>query len=185
MLENPQYETSMARIGASLIDSCIFIPISYADEYICKYFVSVDFQNKAIIFFWVAFINVLYLGYSIYLHHKYGQTFGKMFCNIRVVDISETRGITIKQAILRDIIYVIFAILSLSYLAYQLSEVNILSPQLFGYTEGSEIDILNDILLMWAFIDIIPIFFNAKKRSLHDFIAGSVVIRSEYIQTKS
>ena len=113
------------------------------------------------------------------------QTCALPICNIRVVNLDEIRGITIKQAILRDIIYVVFAILSLSYLTYQLSEVNILSPQLFGYAEGSDIDKLNTIILMWTFIDIIPIFFNAKKRSFHDFIAGSVVIRSEYIQTKS
>jgi len=118
--------------------------------------------------------TVQFAVYSVVLHTLYGQTFGKMALDVKVVDYLSEIDITFKQAFLRDCVPVVMLILLLI--------VSIFAPV-------EQADVVPDWLIysmmafgisyfMWHLLEIITMLFNEKNRALHDFIAGTVVIRT-------
>jgi len=120
------------------------------------------------------FTSLVGLSYYIIMHAKFGQTVGKMATGVKVFDKSEGIDISWKQAVLRDIVPVVFFVVSLGYVVY------------FGVSideaveSGSEGVLLNAYLystIAWSLAEIFTMLFNRKKRAVHDFIAGTVVVR--------
>jgi uncharacterized RDD family membrane protein YckC len=112
--------------------------------------------------------------YEIVMHGLYGQTLGKMSCRVIVRDISE-RPLSMKQAVLRDIV-------SLALAAFGLW---VYVPQVI---QGGSIDFTNppflsglfsNLCIGWTLIDAVTMLTNNKRRALHDYIAGTVVICTE------
>lgn len=112
--------------------------------------------------------------YYIAMHAIYGQTVGKMATHVKVWDKSESREITLKQSILRDIVPVFVALISLFYFFG------------FGLTDDSgELTATAETILMgtgivvmtWWLVEIVTMLFSKKRRALHDLIAGTVVTR--------
>jgi uncharacterized RDD family membrane protein YckC len=111
--------------------------------------------------------------YSIYLHGTYGQTIGKWIMKVQVLSIDETR-LTMRQAFLRDSIGVSLAIV---YLLFAIAPVfSGVSPRSREFEQQIPSLIWNVGLVTFA-LEIITMLTNAKRRALHDFIAGSVVVR--------
>jgi len=107
--------------------------------------------------------------YNILLHGFGGQTIGKMFMGIKVFDKSEKRIISFKQALIRDSIPLGGVIvLNLLTFIFNLNDHNLLT---------SITSIIVSILLIWSILEIITLLFNSKRRALHDFIAGTVVLK--------
>ena len=114
------------------------------------------------------------LAYYVVMHAACGQTVGKMMTYIKVVDTSEAKGVTFMQAVLRDIVPVLFAIVSAIYLAvYGVSvddaEMTITAQEILNATSG--------VALAWWLAEIVTMLFNRKRRAVHDFIARTVVVR--------
>ena len=110
------------------------------------------------------------------MHGKYGQTIGKMVCKVKVLDISETK-LSYGQAVLRDIILILILVPFSICIRYQaaFSEAG---------TKGSS-DIPASkfffmVLFGWIILDIITMLFNDKCRAMHDYIAGSVVVKTSF-----
>src|SRR5258708_39899612 len=111
--------------------------------------------------------------YSIYLHGTYGQTIGKWLMKVQVLNIDETRLI-MRQAFLRDSIGVSLAVV---YLLFAIAPVfSGVSPRSREFGEHMPSLIWNVGLVTFA-LEVITMLTNAKRRALHDFIAGSVVVR--------
>jgi uncharacterized RDD family membrane protein YckC len=114
------------------------------------------------------------------MHGKYGQTLGKMACKVKVVDVSEQKGISMKQAFLRDIILIVFGTLGMIFMIPDvLSGTYPYVPEsidlstmfwffIWGYAESA-----------WFFAEFITMLFSSKRRAVHDFIAGTVVIHKD------
>jgi uncharacterized RDD family membrane protein YckC len=117
------------------------------------------------------FISLLYY---ICMHAMFGQTAGKMATGVKIIDKSEDSGITWKQAILRDIVPVFFFLVSLGYL------VSFGAPMDTALDSGSSGLLLNAYAystLVWYLAEVITMLFNPKRKAVHDFIAGTVVVR--------
>jgi uncharacterized RDD family membrane protein YckC len=98
-----------------------------------------------------------------------------MAMKIKVLDVSEERIPRFRQAFLRDIGYIVLNTLSLGYLIYL-----VLADQ---YVRGAEISSLPGQILTWAslgwfLLEIVTMATNQKRRALHDYLAGTVVIRN-------
>lgn len=118
--------------------------------------------------------SVISLCYYIILHARFGQTVGKMATGVKIFDKSEESDITWRQAVIRDIVPVFFLLISSAYLAY------------FGVSVSEAIDSgATELILkayfysasVWTLAEVITMLFNAKRRAVHDFIAGTVVVR--------
>lgn len=140
----------------------------------------------------VAFLTLLpslfyAYAYEIYFHGRWGQTIGKRSQNIRVVSLNGS-PITWKQAFLRSSVGLGLAVLfsiSFSVALFRITdeefsrldwlEIVERQSQLAPYI--TEINIAANV---WTWSEVIILFFNRKKRALHDFIAGTVVRDERY-----
>ena len=163
-----KYQTGLRRFIAIFIDSLILLPLDSLANIIWQFKLPVE-----AFFIWASIYSISYVFYFIIMHAVFGQTIGKWVCKVKVVDNASENRITYKQAILRDIVpfllipYSIY-IYGSSYSAW-LSDETIVQAK-FDY-------ILTFALYGWAWLEIITMLMNKKRRAAHDFIAGTVVIK--------
>lgn len=112
--------------------------------------------------------------YFIAMHAIYGQTVGKMATHVKVWDKSESREITLKQSVVRDIVPAIFTCVSLIYfLGFGVADDD------GELTETAELILMSSgfVALAWWLVEIVTMLFSKKRRAFHDLIAGTVVTR--------
>lgn len=162
------YKTISRRFFAILIDGLIFLPLIYAES-----FLTTSEIPKAISIIGLILYYAVSHCYSIIFHAYFGQTVGKMFMKVRVLDLNGEQ-ITLKQAIFRDIQYFIFSFCFISSEIIQISTVGI--DENF---RGTTLDyVIIALFSFWAVAEIIVMLSNEKRRTIHDYIAGTVVVKT-------
>jgi len=114
--------------------------------------------------------------YNVVLHGMYGQTLGKRFMKVIVLDVNENK-ISFRHAILRDIVSIV--IILLAFIPELPLIVKGIDP-IQQYLEGSlpwYYWAMTFSMFGWFMIELITMLSNKKRRALHDFIAGTIVIR--------
>lgn len=147
-----RYSTFWDRFMAGLIDSialfAILSPIAYFS----------GFEYGAMPDYLFAFFPY---AYSVFLHGRYGRTLGKKIMGLKVIDKSETREIGYRQAFLRE--------------SPPLAMIFLL---LVGSRWTPMGEYVNQIDTAWFLVEVITVLFNDKRRAVHDFIAGTVVVKA-------
>lgn len=114
---------------------------------------------------------MIWFAYSIYFHGRFGAPFGKMATKVRVVDARTERPISYVQAFLRDLPLLILMIcLSIYYFVSA------------GDSTGQSLtywSAINTLYIGWFIAEVVTMLTNHKRRAIHDFIAGTVVVRRE------
>ena len=114
------------------------------------------------------------IAYYVILHGSRGQTVGKMITGVKVLDVSESRAVGWRQAIVRDVVPLLAAATATIYVFT------------FGaIPEGAEATdralvvriVIGLIVPIWALVEIVTQPFNRKRRALQDFISRTVVVR--------
>ena len=169
--EENKYKTFWRRFWAAILDSLITsIPLAIIDVVLET--LGVIGPDSRVLFDDVTYAVVLV--YYIAMHARYGQTLGKMLTEVKVVHKSETRGITVGRAILRDIVPVIGFLVSVGVsVVYTLTPVTLDSMSNFIVIGGAYVF----ASILWFVVEVITMLFNRKRRAVHDFIAGTVVVR--------
>jgi len=164
-----RYSTFGSRVWAGLLDGLVFLPMGFADSYLAA-----PERGPAIILLWGTGSYSAYWLYSVLMHARYGQTLGKMAFHVKVLDVAEKRIPTLRQAFLRDAGYIIPNLASLVYLfTLVLSGRYSLNAELGG-APGV---ILGLAGVAWFLLEVVTMATNRKRRALHDYIAGTVVVR--------
>ena len=118
--------------------------------------------------------QLLWLAYYIAMHARYGQTLGKMATGVKLFDRDERRDITLRQALLRDCVPLLFATAAPIYFAvFGL-------PQAGEALAGAALIVPLAVVIgtvAWYVAEIVTMLFNRKRRAVHDLIAGTVVVR--------
>jgi uncharacterized RDD family membrane protein YckC len=165
------------RLGAGIIDFSIWIPLWVIQGRLSSY-------SKTLAIVLSAATCLVYAAYQIYFHSRWGQTLGKMALGIRVMKLSG-ESIGVREAVIRssvDLILTMFWIvgITIAYLNlpdsefYQMDwverniKLNELAPSWMSWQEY--------LSNGWYWSEVVVILFNEKKRALHDFLAGTVVI---------
>lgn len=127
---------------------------------------------------WHIFYNFAYILYEVLLLGIYGQTIGKRLMKVIVLDVNE-KHISFTHAILRDIVPIIATTLG----------VVLELPLIIKGIDPAQHYLKNNIpwhywvmvysMLGWFALELITMLSNNKRRALHDFIAGTIVIRKE------
>ena len=166
--EKRKYKILNDRFYALVIDGLIFaIPLILLEGFILNPNISSSIVLSNIFFYY--FVTHFY---SIYLHTIYGQTLGKMAVGIKVLNISE-ENINLKQAILRELPFIVFSLFTMASEIYQ-----ILSIGITEHFRGTFFDnLILIILLVWMVVELIVALSNEKRRSIHDFISGTIVVK--------
>ena len=164
-----RYNTFWPRFWGGLVDGILFLPMAFIDSRLLD-----PARPAAVILGWAAVSCSAFWLYSVCMHARYGQTLGKMATGVKVLDVSEDGTPSLRQAFLRDIGSVVIS--SLAYLYLVQLVVN------GRYAEGAQVNetpgmILSIAALAWFALEILTMLTNPKRRALHDFIAGTVVIK--------
>jgi len=177
LTNHEQYRTFWRRFIAGFLDGGVFLPLSWLDQWIWD-----NITSAAILVPWFITNSLSYLVYSVLLHGYYGQTVGKRLVGVKVFDLSGSK-LSMKQAILRDSVWIALTLFGL------LIELPTVFEGKNPYTPTSPFSIPLLISLYataaWFILELITMLTNAKRRAIHDFIAGSVVMRVGGTQRKS
>ena len=128
--------------------------------------------------------SLAWLLYTVVMHGRYGQTVGKMATKVRVVDFRTEGKISFGQAWLREGIPMF---LTLGLLGYQVSAILTGSVSPSDIENGAAFAGKSFLLLMalpaaWYAAEVLTMLTNKKRRALHDFIAGTVVVRTNALE---
>lgn len=167
-----RYDTFARRFLAGIMDGFVMMPLTYFDGKFAP-------ENHGTMMF-LCWSGISYFAASIYnvvFHARYGQTIGKMGMKIRVLDLSEERHPSFRQAVLREIGSIVLSAVALIYLVYLVMVQNVkIVPGNEFEASGMFGTVLAASAFGWLLIEIISVWTNSKRRALHDYIAGTVVV---------
>ena len=169
-----KYRTFWRRFFAEFADGLVLLPVSLATGWVWRHAATVPLPLLALHYL---VSRLLFFIYEIYFLGTHGQTPGKMALGVVVLDVSERRHVSYRQALLRNAVPLGFTLLLLPYQLFQ-----ILTGRFYLLHPGSKPDVvswlLGQVIMVWFLLEIVTMTFNSKRRALHDFIAGSVVVKA-------
>ncbi|MEX6690166.1 RDD family protein [Danxiaibacter flavus] len=168
-MDTERYRTGSKRFWAAVVDGIVFMPILLVDRYLIT-----SATNKFVLLTWQTFSIFIPVFYSIIAHYKYGQTVGKWVTGVKVLDVTETRNISLQQSFLRESVYLLVELTGFLYYV-----VSLLRSGEFQYRYIETNDFASNFVFVWTLLELITMLTNSKRRAVHDFIAKSVVVRKE------
>jgi uncharacterized RDD family membrane protein YckC len=166
MAMHNKYFTFWPRFWAGLLDLFVLFPVTLLDYWFWRQPASTELRTT-----WLVFVAVSAPLYRILLHGLTGQTVGKRALDIRVLDVSGS-PLSLRQAILRD----------LPWLAYTAWVLALSLPRVLDGLGPSQVLLAElhwpvRIMVTFILVELVTTLANAKRRAVHDFLAGSVVTR--------
>jgi uncharacterized RDD family membrane protein YckC len=167
---NPdKYNTFWRRFGAGILDGLVLLPISFLDRFIKSS------ENEAAVIVSLFLSYSVFYFYSIIFHWQTGQTLGKKWANIRVVNVTEDKLLSFRQALIRDGVYFILELIGLIALSFEIVKLGY-----YPIGDSNAETYLNWLVFVWLLLELCTMLNNEKRRAFHDLMAGSVVIKEEY-----
>ncbi|MEZ9072100.1 RDD family protein [Vibrio splendidus] len=163
-----KYSNFWRRFFAIWIDSIVFLPLEWIDDYVLSGVI-----GSGGVFAWGVAYSLIGITYYVGMHAKYGQTIGKMVTRVKVVDVSESRNLTLKQSCMRDIV----PIMLIPFNFYVYAQLSFYDNTWDSLEQGRIVIFVGYAMIGWVILEFISMLFNHKRRAIHDFIAGSVVIK--------
>ena len=161
-----KYKTFWKRLLAGIIDGLVFIPIFIIEE------IFSDINSKWVFIGFEFFYAICWMLYVVVGHGKYGQTVGKKAMKIKVFDLTEKNLISYKRAFFRESIWFLASISGVIYMIISTQNVPVINED----AKEKYYTIALFTSLFWLVIELVTMLSNNKRRAVHDYIAGSVVI---------
>ena len=174
LLKSPHYAGFWIRVLAQIIDGLI----------ISLFIVFLSDSSRMAMILSQLVSSAIFYGYIFYFYTKYGQTLGKMLMKIKVVhlDGSPIHASTVTRRKMVDIGLEVFRYTATVTVLLAMSDSEFLS--LPAKNRGAELLSSNRVIgatlfiaAVWSAVDCLTVVFNHQKRAVHDYIAGTVVIR--------
>lgn len=163
------YGTFWRRLLARILDGLVFAPLTLSGH-----FLLLPGRGYAVLYAWNFFTISVFWMYCALMHARYGQTLGKRAVDVKVLDLVEGRIPSLEQAFLREIGGIVISLMWLTQFFYYLVTVRTASG---GQIGGIPLQIRNGLWIWWSVLEIVTMLANGKRRAVHDFIAGTVVVR--------
>lgn len=168
-MESNKYHIGRRRAVALLLDSIlIYVPLLAVTSN------AMNFQNYTLLAIASIIYPVFKMSYFVLWHYHSGQTLAKSVLNIKVVDVTESRSITLKQAVMRELVWILIEGTVL--LQYILNVFEVLDESGLIVTIAG---FASTVGYLWLLLEVVTVLTNKERRSINDFIAGTVVIRTE------
>ena len=176
------YAGFWARLASLLLDTIIIMPVILLTLYL-------NGLGKEIYFYTLIPNFVFGLWYHIYLTKKYGGTPGKLIAGMKIIKLNG-ESIEWKEAILRHSVLLFLTLLSVIMMTSCLLSADEAIFNNLGWLKRSQylmslsptfFLIYTWISNIWIYSEFIVLLTNKRKRAIHDFIAGTVIVRSIYI----
>lgn len=174
-----RYAGFWQRFGAYWIDLLILLPITGLALFCGE-------KYRLFMVYWFLPSLALGLFYQVYLVGRYGGTPGKLLLKTRIA-MQDGSAVTMKAAMIRyAVLFVLVALVSVATLMaiMQMTDDVYFST---GYLARSAklLELMPSwyypvyvLLQIWIWGEFITMMFNKRRRAVHDFIAGTVVVRT-------
>ena len=166
-MSTERYQTFWRRLVAGIVDGFIVLPLGFIENFVYgiglpKFFLPV----------WLLISQLAFPAYIVFMHARYGQTLGKMFTGVIVYSNDGEGPISMRQSVIRESPFIVVTVIG--WLAMSTAMV------VPGSTGGSIIFLsaLSNMAMLWFALEIVTMLFNDKRRAIHDFIAGTVVVKA-------
>lgn len=175
------YAGFWSRLGSLILDGLILSPLVLI-------FGALNAQGRSIYFYTIIPYLLITVWYEIYLVKKNGGTPGKLLSGIKIIKLNGN-NVGWKEAILRHSVSLFFMVLKSIVIAYLLlvNEEYFLRygaklPDEFLKTVSPNFHfIILSIGCIWIFSELVTLLTNKRKRAIHDYIAGTVVVQSDAV----
>jgi uncharacterized RDD family membrane protein YckC len=172
------YSTFWRRVGAQLLDIVFILPVIFLS-------VALGGLGRGAYVVLAVFMWLFNFGYYVYLVKRFGGTPGKLILGLRIVQLNGL-PVSYQQASLRYIVFLFLSTCSfIALVAGTLAMTDAdyasldwrhrsvaqiaMAPSWYPWVEG--------MLHIWTLGLLIVMLTNSERRTTHDFMAGTVVIR--------
>jgi uncharacterized RDD family membrane protein YckC len=169
-----RFKTFWRRVWAGAIDSTVFLPLVLISTWVWTAFK----DHPVLLLFWFILSSTAFHIYEIIFHGLYGQTLGKMAVNVKVHNVSGDK-LTMSQAFRRNMVPLMFIALSLVFNGPKILHGIYPQNPTFILDFTAYLSLFTGI--GWFLAEVITMLTNNRRRAIHDYIAGSVVIKTEKI----
>ncbi len=177
--DNPKYANFGRRYLAKIIDGFILLIIAFPLMWLFS-------SSLAGFVFSTSLAIVIGLLYNTVLtYSNNGATFGKQAVKIKVVQTNYT-PVSLYSSIMRDIANIMYRIVRLVFAVSLFFLIDQSAFAELGFGQKASllntdfnvaIPMLNILFTSWYWLEAMVMLFNKKKKSIHDFIADTVVVR--------
>lgn len=180
-LDERIYAGFWRRFGAMWLDFLIVAPISFGILYINN-------LERLNYFYTIIPSHIIFFIYHIYFVKLWGATPGKLITKISIVRMNGT-PVGWREAILRHIVQFLLGFVGMIALAIPLLNMTDAEFASRGIWERHQLMIqlapfwyklMNWANNVWIWSEFIVLLLNKRKRALHDFVAGTLVIKKKY-----
>jgi len=181
-----QYAGFWKRFGAYWIDVIVFLPIMALSLWGNE-------QSRLFQLYWLVPGLIIGLWFHVYLVKTYGGTPGKLLLKIKIAKV-DGGDVGYKEAMLRySVLFSISLVMSAALIpvALEMTDTEYFSmgwqerPLYMVERAPSWHNIANIAMNIWIWSEFIVMLTNKKRRALHDFIAGTVVVHEESLNKSS
>ncbi|HHO56218.1 MAG TPA: RDD family protein [Trueperaceae bacterium] len=173
-----KYQTLWPRFFAPYFDSLVFWPLTGL-LFIILLLVNTPAKILMLTSFIIGLVRTVY---RMYFTGRFGQTIGKMACKVKVVDAKTGADISYLQAVLRNIISIVSTVIAIVFFPSHIFFTRADYKQLI-FSPSFKIIVAASII--WTIANIIVFFSNDKRRAIHDYIAATVVVRTNLVNSKA
>jgi uncharacterized RDD family membrane protein YckC len=174
-----QYAGFWRRFAAYWIDLLVWLPLIGITYLLGE-------TTRLFYLYWFVPGLLISLWFDVYLVKRYGGTPGKLLLKTRIA-MRDGSPITVKAASIRFAVLLVLG--ELGAIAIITSTLTMTNEMYFslGYMARMQklVELappwyatVNVLTQVWVFSEFITMLFNKKRRAVHDFIAGTVVVRS-------
>ncbi len=172
--EKIEYASNFKRFIALTIDTLIIFTITLPLEY----FNITEYKNLKVLLL----ISIFTVAYKPFFEYKFGATPGKKLMGLKVIS-HEYSKLKLSRATFRNIFFVIPTLLSTLITVFIYNQPQFLTVHSFLeylriLTSSKSLSFINQIVILLNFLDVLSIIFDKKNRSIHDFIAGTIVVKA-------
>lgn len=176
------YVGFLKRFCSIWVDCFILLPFIFL-------FLWLEGFNRTLAFILVVPSTVLLNFYSIYFNARFGGTLGKLALGIRITKPNGEK-IGWKEAWLRSSVDLIFAFVILVLTLWALVLVDPREYTSAGLMQRQQLlaacfpwwfPAVNIGQQVWLWSEVVVLLLNRRRRALHDFIAGTVVIQKKFV----
>jgi len=133
--------------------------------------------------------SLVIYGYMLYFTSRYGQTIGKFLVGIRIMKL-DLKPIGMIEAVKREAINMIQSVIYVGLAIYSLTSIPeskfaTLSSMERLHLQSSDARTVVTVLtqlLIWS--ELLVLMMNKKRRALHDYVAGTVVVDDKTLKRK-
>jgi len=171
------------RLCAGFADAFIIMPLAFL-------FIWLEGFDRTLSIIITIPSSILFAMYNVYFNARFGGTPGKLAVGIRITKPDGSR-INWSEAWKRSSVDLVFAAIVLIVDVWGLTQVDPEDYASLGWMERTQLVMahapawygaISIHQQVWIWSEVVVLLFNKRKRAIHDFIAGTVVIQKQFAE---